>query len=74
MANPRFWAGPIRYMRWAAQEHTAVFWATVMGCAGPVILLAKKPTWSYMGWESRPKIPTTYPSKPLSRPSSSDAN
>lgn len=59
--GPRFWAGPIRYTRWAARERPAYFWSVVMGLAGPVMLVVVPPIRKALGDEDAPPIPQTYP-------------
>ncbi|KAI1346679.1 hypothetical protein F5Y01DRAFT_297301 [Xylaria sp. FL0043] len=59
--TPRFWAGPLRYWRWAAREKPAFFWSCVIGGAGPVILLTVPPTLKRLGYERAAPIPMTYP-------------
>ncbi len=62
---PRFWAGPIRYCRWAAREKPAYFWSVMLGAAGPVTLAVVPPVRHYFGDLDAPVIPTTYPGAPL---------
>ncbi|KAI0138171.1 NADH-ubiquinone oxidoreductase 9.5 kDa subunit [Hypoxylon sp. NC0597] len=63
MANPTplFWAGPIRYLRWAARERPAFFWSVLIGGAGPLTLATVPPTLRMLGYERAPPIPMTYP-------------
>ncbi|KAL8387168.1 hypothetical protein RB595_010109 [Gaeumannomyces hyphopodioides] len=60
-ATPRFWAGPARYIRWAARERPAYFWSVVVGGAGPVTLAVVPPIRRLLGDEDAPVIPMTYP-------------
>ncbi|KAI0906359.1 hypothetical protein F4823DRAFT_565866 [Ustulina deusta] len=59
--TPRFWAGPLRYWRWAARERPAYFWSCIIGGSGPVILLTVPPTLKKLGYERAKPIPMTYP-------------
>lgn len=60
-ASPRFWAGPVRYCRWAARERPAYLWSVVIGATGPVILAVVPPVRKMIGDEDAPQIPLTYP-------------
>ncbi|KAL2161365.1 hypothetical protein VTH06DRAFT_8587 [Thermothelomyces fergusii] len=60
-ATPRFWAGPLRYCRWAARERPAYFWSVVIGGLGPVTLAVVPPVRRALGDENAPPIPLTYP-------------
>ncbi|CCF41408.1 NADH-ubiquinone oxidoreductase 9.5 kDa subunit [Colletotrichum higginsianum] len=60
-ATPRFWAGPIRYCRWASREKPAYFWSVVLGALGPVQLALVPPIRNYLGDYNAPPIPVTYP-------------
>ncbi|KAI0191930.1 hypothetical protein F4808DRAFT_465227 [Astrocystis sublimbata] len=59
--TPQFWAGPLRYWRWAARERPALFFSCVIGGAGPVILLTVPPLLKQLGYERAKPIPMTYP-------------
>ncbi|KAK3935611.1 hypothetical protein QBC46DRAFT_397129 [Diplogelasinospora grovesii] len=59
--TPRFWAGPIRYCRWAARERPAYFWSVVIGAMGPVMLVTVPPIRKALGDDDAPQIPMTYP-------------
>lgn len=59
--TPRFWAGPLRYLRWSAREKPALFWACAIGGSGPVILFTVPPTLKMLGYERAKPIPMTYP-------------
>ncbi|KAI0552397.1 hypothetical protein F4679DRAFT_535466 [Xylaria curta] len=59
--TPAFWAGPLRYWRWAARENPALFYSCVIGGAGPVILLTVPPLLRQFGYERTKPIPMTYP-------------
>ncbi|KAI0837981.1 NADH-ubiquinone oxidoreductase 9.5 kDa subunit [Hypoxylon sp. FL0890] len=61
-ATPLFWAGPIRYWRWAARERPAYFYSVIIGAAGPVILFTVPPMLKRFGYERANPIPMTYPS------------
>ncbi|AEO54774.1 hypothetical protein MYCTH_2313956 [Thermothelomyces thermophilus ATCC 42464] len=60
-AAPRFWAGPLRYWRWAARERPAFFWSVVIGALGPVTLAVVPPIRRALGDEDAAPIPLTYP-------------
>ncbi|KAK1768676.1 NADH-ubiquinone oxidoreductase 9.5 kDa subunit [Phialemonium atrogriseum] len=60
-ALPRFWAGPIRYCRWAAREKPAYFWSIVIGAAGPLSLATVPPIRRAIGDHDAAPIPMTYP-------------
>ena len=59
--TPRFWAGPLRYCRWASRERPALFWSCVVGGLGPVILISGRPILTRLGYEYATPIPMTYP-------------
>lgn len=59
--GPRFWAGPLRYLRWSARERPAYFYSCVIGAAGPVILFTAPPTLRRLGYERAANVPMTYP-------------
>ncbi|KAI1392103.1 uncharacterized protein F4822DRAFT_389627 [Hypoxylon trugodes] len=59
--SPQFWAGPLRYWRWAAREKPAYFYSVIIGGAGPVALLTVPPALKALGYERAPPIPMTYP-------------
>jgi hypothetical protein len=59
--TPRFWAGPIRYIRWASREKPAYFWSVVIGTLGPVQMIIVPPIRRYFGDYDAPPIPMTYP-------------
>ncbi|KAI1360329.1 hypothetical protein F5Y08DRAFT_343764 [Xylaria arbuscula] len=59
--TPRFFATPLRYLRWSAREHPAYFYACVIAAAGPTILFTVPPTLKLMGYERAKPIPMTYP-------------
>lgn len=67
-AFPRFWAGPIRYCRWAAREKPAYFWSIVIGAAGPLSLATVPPIRRAIGDHDAAPIPMTYPSKDTPHP------
>ncbi|KAL2269600.1 hypothetical protein VTJ83DRAFT_1784 [Remersonia thermophila] len=60
-ATPRFWAGPLRYCRWAARERPGYFWSVVIGALGPVTLVTVPPLRRAVGDYDAPPIPLTYP-------------
>ncbi|KAJ4298639.1 n19m, NADH-ubiquinone oxidoreductase 9.5 kDa subunit [Collariella sp. IMI 366227] len=60
-ASPRFWAGPLRYCRWAARERPSLFWAVFIGSCGPVTLATVPPIRRYFGDFDAAPIPMTYP-------------
>lgn len=60
-ATPRFWAGPVRYLRWAARERPSYFWSCVIAALGPAQLIAVPPVRRYFGDYDAPPIPLTYP-------------
>jgi hypothetical protein len=62
LATPRFWAGPIRYCRWAARERPAYFWSVIIGAAGPISMFIIPPLRQRFGDPDAPPIPQTYPS------------
>ncbi|KAK0633217.1 hypothetical protein B0T14DRAFT_506106 [Immersiella caudata] len=59
--SPRFWAGPLRYIKWAARERPAYFWSVVIGGAGPVMLITVPPYRRWRGYEIPATVPMTYP-------------
>jgi hypothetical protein len=60
-ATPRFWAGPLRYCRWAARERPGIFWALFIGALGPVTLITVPPIRRRVGDYDAAPIPMTYP-------------
>ncbi|KAL2132913.1 hypothetical protein VTI74DRAFT_3162 [Chaetomium olivicolor] len=60
-ATPRFWAGPLRYCRWAARERPGLFWAVFIGALGPVTLVTVPPIRRAIGDYDAAPIPMTYP-------------
>ena len=60
-ATPRFWAGPLRYWRWAARERPGQFWAVVIGSLGPLTLATVPPIRRAIGDPDAAPIPLTYP-------------
>ncbi|KAK3372395.1 NADH:ubiquinone reductase 9.5 kda ubiquinone-binding protein [Podospora didyma] len=58
---PRFWANPLRYIKWSARERPALFWSVVVGAMGPVTLAVVPPIRKRLGDEDAPTIPMTYP-------------
>ncbi|KAI2619610.1 NADH-ubiquinone oxidoreductase 9.5 kDa subunit [Hypoxylon sp. NC1633] len=62
--GPQFWAGPIRYCRWAARERPAYFYSVLIGAAGPIMAFTVPPISQRLGYERAPPIPQTYPIPP----------
>ncbi|KAI2637766.1 NADH-ubiquinone oxidoreductase 9.5 kDa subunit [Hypomontagnella submonticulosa] len=62
--TPQFWAGPLRYWRWAAREKPAYFWSVVIGATGPLMLATVPPTMKRLGYERASPVPMTYPIPP----------
>ncbi|KAK4137075.1 hypothetical protein BT67DRAFT_201613 [Trichocladium antarcticum] len=62
--TPRFWAGPLRYLRWSARERPAFFFAVVLGALGPISLITIPPLRRRMGDPDAAPIPMTYPIPP----------
>ena len=61
LGTPRFWAGPLRYLRWSARERPAYFWSVIIGAAGPLAVAVVPPIRKALGDEDAPVIPLTYP-------------
>ncbi|EPE05253.1 nadh-ubiquinone oxidoreductase kda subunit [Ophiostoma piceae UAMH 11346] len=59
--NPRFWATPLRYCRWAARERPNYFWPVVIGACAPLTFVVGPPIRKLLGDENPPAIPMTYP-------------
>ena len=59
--NPRFWATPIRYCRWAARERPNYFWPIVIGACSPLTFVVGPPIRKLLGDENPPTVPMTYP-------------
>ncbi len=59
--TPRFWAGPIRYCRYAAREHPAYFWSVVIAGLMPVTFIVAPPIRRALGDEDPVPVPMTYP-------------
>lgn len=60
-ASPRFWAGPIRYLRWSSREKPAYFWSVVLGALGPISVAVVPPLRNLVGDYNAPPIPVSYP-------------
>lgn len=60
--TPRFWANPLRYVRWAARERPNYLWPVVIAAGAPVSFLIGPPIRKLLGDENPPPIPMTYPS------------
>jgi hypothetical protein len=61
VGTPRFWAGPLRYSRWAARERPAYFWSCVIAACGPLSAAIVLPIRKAIGDEDAPQVPLTYP-------------
>lgn len=59
--TPRFWAGPLRYMRWSAREKPAYFYSVLLGATGPLMLATVPPIQERLGYKRAVPIPMTYP-------------
>lgn len=59
--TPRFWAGPLRYLRWSARERPAFFFAVAIGALGPISLAVIPPIRNRLGDPDAAPIPLTYP-------------
>ncbi|KAI0853607.1 NADH-ubiquinone oxidoreductase 9.5 kDa subunit [Daldinia vernicosa] len=59
--TPAFFAGPLRYCRWAARERPAYFFSVIIGAVGPLMLATVPPAMKRLGYERSPPIPLTYP-------------
>ncbi|CAK7229589.1 n19m, NADH-ubiquinone oxidoreductase 9.5 kDa subunit [Sporothrix curviconia] len=59
--NPRFYAGPVRYMRWAARERPAYFWSCIIAAGAPLSFVVAPPLRRLFGDENPPAIPLSYP-------------
>ncbi|RYC59892.1 hypothetical protein CHU98_g6328 [Xylaria longipes] len=59
--TPAFWAGPLRYCRWAARERPNYFYSIVIGAAGPVMLFTVPPVRERLGYQRTKPVPMTYP-------------
>lgn len=63
MSAPRFFAQPLRYLRWASHEKPAIFYAFIVGAVGPVSLLTAPTIKRLLGDDHQiERIPLTYPS------------
>ncbi|CAK7239102.1 MAG: n19m, NADH-ubiquinone oxidoreductase 9.5 kDa subunit [Sporothrix thermara] len=60
--TPRFYAGPVRYLRWAARERPAYFWSCIIAAGAPLSFVVAPPLRRLFGDENPPAIPLTYPS------------
>ncbi len=60
--TPRFWAGPLRYCRWASRERPVYFWSVVLAAGAPLSFVVAPPLRKLAGDENPPPIPMTYPS------------
>lgn len=63
MSSPRFWATPLRYLKWSARERPAYFWSLVIGAVGPISIPFTLKIRQLVGDEDAPKIPVTYPGR-----------
>ncbi|KAK0628605.1 hypothetical protein B0T17DRAFT_487535 [Bombardia bombarda] len=59
--TPRFWATPVKYLRWASRERPALLWSCVIAGLGPVTLFTVPPIRHRLGDPDAPTIPMTYP-------------
>ncbi|KAI0415684.1 hypothetical protein F5X98DRAFT_376441 [Xylaria grammica] len=59
--TPRFWATPLRYMRWSMREKPALFYSVAAASTFPITLFGVPPVLKKMGYERAPPIPMTYP-------------
>ncbi|KAH6643618.1 hypothetical protein C7974DRAFT_407344 [Boeremia exigua] len=66
--NPRFYSQPLRYLKWASINKPAYFYSIVVGCVGPILVVAVPPIRRYLGEEQITKIPLTYPIPKGDRP------
>ena len=62
-AYPRFWAGPLRYLKWSSRERPAYFWSVVIGAVGPISIPITLKIREWVGDENAPRIPVTYPGR-----------
>ncbi|KAI9802599.1 MAG: hypothetical protein M1833_001673 [Piccolia ochrophora] len=60
-SSPRFWAGPLRYLRWASHEKPAIFYSICLGSLGPPMMVIVPPIRHRLGDGPREPIPLTYP-------------
>jgi hypothetical protein len=58
-----FWSAPIKYLRWAMHEKTAIFWSVVVGSSGPPLLYTLPSIRKRFGDEDPAPVPHTYPGK-----------
>lgn len=63
MSAPRFWATPLRYLKWSSRERPAYFWSLVVGAVGPISIPITLKIRQLVGDEDAPKIPVTYPGR-----------
>jgi hypothetical protein len=70
--TPRFWANPIRFVKYAAREKPAYFWSVVLGSMGPLMMVVVPPIRRAVGDYDAPPIPLTYPSTSTCPPSNMD--
>ncbi|KAH7362346.1 NADH-ubiquinone oxidoreductase 9.5 kDa subunit [Plectosphaerella cucumerina] len=59
--RPRFWATPLRYLRWASRESPAYFWSVTIAGAGLAQLVVVPPFRRLIGDADAPEIPLSYP-------------
>ena len=60
---PRFWATPLRYLKWSARERPAYFFSLVIAAIGPISIPITLKIRELVGDENAPKIPVTYPGR-----------
>ncbi|KAJ5099752.1 NADH dehydrogenase [Penicillium argentinense] len=61
MSHPMLWKEPARWFRWAAHEKPALFFASLIGLSGPVVLAVVPPIRRYLGDVDPAPIPMSYP-------------
>ncbi|AOW05870.1 hypothetical protein B0I72DRAFT_142429 [Yarrowia lipolytica] len=60
-ANPGFWNGPFRYLRWSAHNRPHLFFAFAIGIAGPVAALTLTPLRRKYLYPDHSPLPQSYP-------------
>lgn len=59
--RPRFWATPLRYLRWASRESPAYFWSVTIAGLGLAQMAAVPPFRRFIGDVNPAEIPLSYP-------------
>ncbi|KAL2258455.1 hypothetical protein VTK26DRAFT_8227 [Humicola hyalothermophila] len=59
--TPRFWATPLKYLRWSMRERPAFFFSVAVGAMGPISLAVIPPLRRRLGDPDAAPIPLTYP-------------